>query len=171
MIEVKRTLLSIFSISLLVALPRLGKAEDSGSVSARLDALEKQVRILNTVIPKGAVMAFNLEDCPIGWAPFSEAAGRTLIGAGKGDGLSDRKLGHSGGAENHKLTPAEMPTHSHMQRVGQHAITKNKITAWNLANPLTGGARDLHHTGTAGSGQEHNNMQPFAVVTYCKREM
>lgn len=170
MIGTKGMVPSVFSVAALVASPGLGQDEDRGSLTSRLDALETQVRILNTVIPNGAVMAFNLEDCPIGWAPFGEAAGRTLVGAGKGDGLSERKLGDSGGAEKHQLTPAEMPKHSHAQRVGQHAYTENKIWAWNLVNPK-GGAFELDHTGIAGSGKEHNNMQPFVVVTYCEREM
>jgi microcystin-dependent protein len=46
---------------------------------------------------------FNLPDC----------RGRALIGAGQGAGLTNRLLGSVGGEENHSLSSAEMPQHSH----------------------------------------------------------
>lgn len=150
------------------ASPGLGQDEDPVSLVARLDALEIQVGILNTVIPKGAVMAFNLEDCPTGWVPFARAAGRTLIGAGKGEGLSERKLGQSDGQETVQLSPNQMPSHTHDQRVGQHALPGSKITAWNLR--ATGGPQIISSTQPTGRNQRHENMQPFVVVTYCERE-
>jgi microcystin-dependent protein len=49
------------------------------------------------------VTTFNLPDC----------RGRTTIGAGQGPGLGAYVLGATLGEEYHKLTPAEMPSHSH----------------------------------------------------------
>lgn len=39
--------------------------------------------------------------------------GRVAIGAGQGNGLSNRHLGEIGGEETHKLTMSEMPAHNH----------------------------------------------------------
>jgi len=46
---------------------------------------------------------FNLPDC----------RGRATVGAGSGPGLTARGIGAKGGEENHVLTTAEMPVHSH----------------------------------------------------------
>jgi microcystin-dependent protein len=39
--------------------------------------------------------------------------GRTAVGAGAGSGLTDRALGQSFGSENHTLTAAQLPGHTH----------------------------------------------------------
>lgn len=31
-------------------------------------------------IPTGAIMAFDLDDCPVGWSQYGDAAGRTIVG-------------------------------------------------------------------------------------------
>lgn len=38
--------------------------------------------------PPGAILAFKGEHCPNGWEPYREAMGRTIIGAGQGEGLT-----------------------------------------------------------------------------------
>jgi hypothetical protein len=48
-------------------------------------------------IPSGAVLAFNRKSCPTGWKPIKVAKGRVIVGAGRGKGLSERKLGDTGG--------------------------------------------------------------------------
>ncbi|MEW9798900.1 phage tail protein [Alteromonas sp. CYL-A6] len=42
-----------------------------------------------------------------------DARGRTIIGAGRGPGLSDYRLGSKGGSENVTLLISQMPVHSH----------------------------------------------------------
>ena len=46
--------------------------------------------------------------------------GRSLIGAGSGAELTNRVIGQTFGSEAHKLTTAEMPTHTHIQAAHNH---------------------------------------------------
>lgn len=50
---------------------------------------------------------------PAGTFRLPDRRGRVGIGAGQGPDLANRTLGSYGGAETHRLTTAEMPSHSH----------------------------------------------------------
>jgi len=78
--------------------------------------------------------------------------------------LTARSIGYSGGEEDHTLTSSEMPSHDHQQHnspgalvipVGApstfYAHTDPGLPAW---------------TGSAGGGNEHNNMPPFHALTF-----
>lgn len=119
-------------------------------------------------IPKHAVIAVDIDGCPPGWQPFEAAAGRLIIGAGKGGPLTNRKYRDVGGAENHELTIEEMPAHAHSyelikdkSRGGQKGTQTVVIT-----NRLEGEAK----TEDVGGSRSHNNMPPFIVLYYCKKE-
>ena len=94
-------------------------------------------------------------------------AGRVVVGQGSGSGLTPRSMGATGGAETHTLTSQEMPSHTHtvantVQITGFNTLTE----ADNSPNEL-----DLVHSqsttsSSAGDGEAHNNMQPFAVLNY-----
>ncbi len=84
--------------------------------------------------------------------------GRAPIGAGQGDGLTDRVIGAVDGQETHQLTVDEMPSHTH----GVAAV--NTISGGGGApRPMANGA--IQSTATGGD-QPHNNMQPYLVVNY-----
>lgn len=89
-----------------------------------------------------------------------EAAGRALVIAGQGTGLTERLVGDKFGAETHTLDITEIPVHSH---------TYDKITATFVdpgASPSIIGIDDINteNTGDAGGGGAHNNLQPsFAI--------
>jgi len=93
-----------------------------------------------------------------GQAPGSfklpDLRGRAPIGAGQGDGLTDRVIGVVAGAETHQLTVDEMPSHSgHINAaVGQSGDNAGSSSSWNGI--------------IEGGDQPHNNMQPFLVVNY-----
>ena len=87
--------------------------------------------------------------------------GRVIIGAGTGAGLTARTVGQTGGAETHVLSAAEMPSHTH--------TVATRSSPGGDAGTVTSGnsptQQDSHTTSAAGSGNAHNNVQPFAVCT------
>lgn len=94
-----------------------------------------------------------------------DARGRAIIGSGTGATLTARTHGDTGGAEDHTLTAAQMPSHA-------HAITKERKFGSNQGgNP--GWGNDVGDAGnatftttTAGSGDAHNNMQPWLALNW-----
>ncbi|WP_336233492.1 phage tail protein [Thalassospira sp. CH_XMU1458] len=89
--------------------------------------------------------------------------GRAPIGAGQGDGLTDRVIGAAGGEETHQLTVDEMPNHTHqygaphLQTYGMGSFAERGL------NPTS---QEWYSVSDAGGDQPHNNMQPFLVVNY-----
>lgn len=88
-----------------------------------------------------------------------ETEGLVHIGAG-----TNYTIGDTGGEKTHILTVDEMPSHSHTNQYYSASGTanfgynyQNRGTTSN-ATPASGGI------GYAGSGQAHNNMQPYIVV-------
>jgi len=99
--------------------------------------------------------------------------GLTLIGAGTGaalSGLTARSLGDYLGEEQHTLTEAEMPSHTHSYTDYYHDDGDYDVIedAGGAGNDLAPPGADSHSstTGSKGGGQAHNNMQPSAVVNY-----
>lgn len=89
--------------------------------------------------------------------------GRAPIGTGSAPGLTTRTIASAGGEEKHTLTEAEMPEHSHTISNVTAAITQDGAGLMRLAYPLPGGSLT---TSTAGGDGSHENMPPFAAVTY-----
>jgi len=101
--------------------------------------------------------------------------GRVPLAPGQGTGLSNRALGEQGGAETVTLALAEMASHTHTLRAGtangsSDAPAGNVPARMPSAVPQYGGTvnADLAATAiaSAGGGAPHNNLQPYAVVTY-----
>ena len=123
----------------------------------KIDELEGQVA------PPGAVMAFNLVACPDGWSEYTSAEDRTIIGSG-----SSYSLGATGGASTHTLTIAQMPshTHSYVAMVGNNAIDGvDSVTTFSGEHHLI-----TKTSGSTGSDQAHNNMQPYIALLYCVKD-
>lgn len=165
-----------------VAGPPPARAQDPGSVCTppvSVTVGAETVDVLPAIcpldagvngVPRGAVMAFNLPACPAGWAPFALAAGRTVVGAGAGAGLTPRGPGEIGGEERHLLTGDEMPAHRH--GVYRHAATVEP------GAPRTNGAGsedpgttvlDIGATGLAGGNLPHAIMPPYVALLYCEK--
>jgi microcystin-dependent protein len=136
----------------------------------------------------GVIAAFN-GSCPTGWTEYTDAQGRAIIGAGQGDGLTNRTLGSTGGEEEHTLTLAEMPSHSHsMDSAGAHTHTGRvdnlvssgsnnyRIVGWSHSGGITfsgavaSAGSHTHTINNAGSDAAHNNMQPYIALTYCQKQ-
>lgn len=132
-------------------------------------------------IPTGTVVAFNLSSCPTGWSEYTAARARTIIGTNPsaGGGLSARTLGQTGGAETHTLTINEMPAHSHAGGAtsdppGVAGATFNTSAAmtgsgWGALAAPSGTRWAPGGIGNTGGGAAHNNMPPFIVLLYCRK--
>lgn len=87
--------------------------------------------------------------------------GRTIIGAGSGSGLTPRAVGDSFGEETHQLTIGELASHTH--------TTGNSLILGTSAPPPLDalGPNPLPAvSGSTGSDQPHNNMQPSLALNY-----
>jgi len=100
--------------------------------------------------------------------------GRVVVGTGQGVGLTNRNLGSTGGAETHTLTTDEMPNHTHSSNAVGGSI--GLITANGQDTAVTADGTPLEPNiyaapqaltiNATGSGNSHNNMQPFIVLHY-----
>jgi microcystin-dependent protein len=100
-----------------------------------------------------------------------DARGRVLVGAGTGTGLSVRALGAQGGEENHIISIAEMPSHSHSHTFDNGEPSKVSTNTGNIVSgsvPFQQGALNatVLSIGNTGGGGAHNNMPPFLVANY-----
>jgi len=92
------------------------------------------------------------------WEAFG--AGRVLVG--KNTSGTFVTNGATGGAETHTLSEAEMPVHHHYTNAG--STTKNTDLGSGDIPTYANTA-----TSSAGSGNAHNNLQPYIVVYMWKR--
>jgi microcystin-dependent protein len=90
--------------------------------------------------------------------------GRAAIGAGQGTGLTTRALAEVGGEEQHVLSVAEMPSHTHREK------GSNRL---DVANGGGIHVQDVDNTsfaaidsGATGGGMPHNTMPPFVALNY-----
>lgn len=102
------------------------------------------------------------------WQRFAE--GKTLVGySSKTSDLDDyRIMGNEFGANTHKLTVAEMPSHSHDLNIYSRTIAgdgseEGDDTVAKTSAGLSGFIRNT------GGNQPHNNIQPSIVVAYWLR--
>lgn len=95
-----------------------------------------------------------------GRVPAGKEASATRL-TSAGSGVDGATLGATGGAETHTLSSAQMPAHTHT--VG--AVIGGRNTS-------TGGGEQITYagsstaSGSAGSGNAHNNTQPTIVLNY-----
>lgn len=102
--------------------------------------------------------------------------GRVPIHAGSGPGLSPRRLGAKGGAENVTLTVNQLPSHSHtFQASKEPGLLPNPSSDTVLAtsNVIELFAEDSQDQNMAtaaitniGGSRSHSNLQPFLCINY-----
>lgn len=109
--------------------------------------------------------------------------GRVSIHAGEGPGLSDYRLGESGGTESETLTEDQLPAHKHRINVSpgnaSYSDGSNGVFAAAGTNKKNTDAYIYDSPGTAtqqlapdamddtGGGQGLNNVQPYQVLRAC----
>ncbi len=108
---------------------------------------------------------------------------RIIIGAGHGSGLSNYNVNAQGGEEQHTLSQIEMPAHAHTlndpghthnikTRTGGTAGGNNILVVGvaNVAETPVLKASESKVTGitmdNSGSGNGHNNIQPYTALKY-----
>lgn len=102
--------------------------------------------------------------------------GRAAMHAGRGPGLTDRRLGERGGAEAVTLSEQQIPSHRHDWNVSARTANENDPDGSNQLAGSSGanlyGAPqsmvDLSEqaVGTSGGSQAHNNMQPSLAMNF-----
>ncbi|MGO6667674.1 hypothetical protein ELI49_30995 [Rhizobium ruizarguesonis] len=119
-------------------------------------------------VPKGAVAAFDVNDgCPTGWVSFDAAAGRLILGAGSGKGLTERSIREVGGAETHKLTLNELPSQK-IELPGNAAASKgDRYDAGGRNYPVVSVNQASITIG--GNGDPLSILPPYIALQYCKK--
>jgi microcystin-dependent protein len=104
--------------------------------------------------------------------------GRLPIHAGHGPGLSERRLGAKGGAENVTLTVNQLPNHGHtmeaVSQIGTEATPQNNVLARATANnpyfspAATAPTVNMATTsiGATGGSRSHTNLMPYLCVHF-----
>ena len=107
--------------------------------------------------------------------------GRMPMHPGQGQGLSPRFLGEQGGTSSVTLTAAQIPVHTHQLRAATSAASqvapgsstgfaKNAAGQVNhIFSQNVGGMQTVspNPVAPAGSGQPHNNRQPYLGMLFC----
>lgn len=120
--------------------------------------------LLGTTFGGNGISTFGLPDLQ----------GRAAMHFGQGSGLSNYALGQKGGAENHTLITAEMPSHNHTavasSNVANQTYPPNNLWADGAsaaAYSTTGSAQmNAGAVTNSGGGLSHDNMSPYLVLNY-----
>lgn len=123
-------------------------------------ALLESVYPVGTIYENGTVDTNPAELFGFGtWEPFGQ--GRVTVGVDPAQ-AEFNTLGKTGGEKTHTLTLAEIPSHQHGFK---HTPSQYTETG---SNELSGGGRNgetvQKYTDYQGSGQAHNNLQPYITV-------
>jgi len=158
------------------------------STGSVVDANVNVVEVLKKVYPVGCIYTSTVSTNPntlFGFGTWSEyGQGRVLVG--KSAEAEFDTAGKTGGAKTHTLTEAEMPQHTHIQNSHRHnvvwsadyRVSLNQAGSSGYKLDWNSGAGDgnlITASVTAtnqntGSGNAHNNLQPYIVVYFWKRE-
>ncbi len=126
---------------------------------------------MSNLVPKGTVIAWSgdVTKIPETWALCDgqggrpDLRGRFILGSGKGDGLTERKLNEKNGEENVTLSIAQIPAHSHVHR---HYECSGGNCNSEAGYKGGGSFSSRANTDSTGGGQSHNNMPPYYVLVY-----
>ncbi|MBD0381958.1 phage tail protein [Paenibacillus sedimenti] len=105
--------------------------------------------------------------------------GSVAVGAGQGEGLTERFVGESGGSSSITLLMSELPMHSHTPRAktaSSHESPEGAVwskTAGRRGTPAYASVpgwpevtMNMNAVGIAGGNLPHNNKQPYLGLNY-----
>ena len=104
--------------------------------------------------------------------------GRTPIGAGQGNGLTNRTIGESLGTELETLTVEQLPAHNHPLSASTAPGTSNAISNTSFLGDTTSSGISAYTTAAPsqamsadttdfqGNYQGHQNMMPFLTLNF-----
>jgi hypothetical protein len=122
-------------------------------------------------VPSSTVASFDLRECPQGWKSFDDGAGRVVVGAGRGEGLTPRSYRVPGGSENVRLTEANIPAHQHdtLTAVNFTAPWGNAATRPQAVEGTKTGNWPTAQSSSYGKAQPDAvpTMPPFIALTVC----
>ena len=146
--------------------PNLATVATSGSYTD-LNNKPTTLDFINIVYPVGSYYetsdtTFN-PNVSWGGTWTEDTAGRVLVAMDTG---TFSTVGNTGGEENHTLTTAEMPNHSHINLFDYNGAGIGTDSGAVGAAHISAGGYGYGSvtTGTAGSGGSHNNLQPYIVI-------
>ena len=140
---------------------------ENNVLQARVVKLEAALKKSTGVEPDAVVM-FDSSDCPQGWRRHDELAGRVVVAAGDGQGLSEKFLGEKGGSESVVLHADNLPPHTHGTTTRSNT-TGVRGPSGDVPNVWIG-ARQVQSVTNESEHSSISIMQPFYVLTPCVKE-
>jgi hypothetical protein len=146
-----------------------GSATDIDITGGSISESTNVVEVLKKVYPVGCIYTSTVSTNPntlFGFGTWSEyGQGRVLVG--KSAEAEFDTAGKTGGAKTHTLIEAEMPEHRHSYTTRYNATSFGATSiTWSSAT----GSTETSYSSYSGSGEAHNNLQPYIVVYFWKRE-
>ena len=152
---------------------------DSSGLQTQLNALDSAKTTLsavfNMVYPVGSIyINAGVSTSPATlmgfgtWVRYGE--GKVLVSQSSSDTEFDT-MNETGGSKTHTLTVSELPSHTHT-----HTVQTGRSYSSSIGNaPVVQGSDNVVYssaavtTSSTGSGQAHNNLQPYIVVYMWRR--
>lgn len=160
-------------------LQELGKNKAENKALEELKDEVEKLKKQKQAVPIGLIALWGkpANEIPEGWREYVNLRGKMPIGLDPDyvktkDDVQDYRLNalnQSGGERSHKLTIAEIPSHSHQQ--GSEALHNlfgggSYVGERHWGGTSGVGAFTKQNTSTVGVDQPHNNMPPYRVVQF-----
>jgi hypothetical protein len=135
-------------------------------------AFKQDISAKISPIPKATIAAFDVPNCPEGWTEYANARGRTIVGAGQGNGLTARAYRETGGSEQLRLSIDQLPPHSFSARVPFVLNSAgDRFNAGGKDYPVVQpGGSVAAETNALGKGTPIDMMPPYVVLVFCRKE-